>query len=146
MTAPLEPSTVARAVERLALIEQQRTACALAAQGMATSEIAERMATSEARVRLMVATGRGAEEEPEEIILRAAVEGADRTALVERLSAITYTARRYAPDPFDGAVSGTWDQVRQAWHEGLLSDNEYEQVAAVARPADACVDEGADRR
>ena len=71
---------------------------------------------------------------PEEIILRATVDGADRDALVKRLTECTYTFRRHAPAPIEGAVSGSWDDVKHAFVTGLLSQGEYERVRDAVKP------------
>lgn len=62
-------------------------------------------------------------ESPEEIILHAAADG---TPLVASWCGawpkFHHTFRPRAPEPFEGAVSVTWDEVRPAFMTGLLSE------------------------
>lgn len=67
-------------------------------------------------------------ESPEEIILRAVAEGTPRHELVRRLAQFHYTFRQRAPEPFEGAVTGSWDEVRHAFVTGLLTEREFERV------------------
>ncbi len=120
-----------RARQRLDRIEEMRDARRLATVGQSAQQIADHLDTTEDRAfRMLKATeGRSVDEvTPEEIILRFAAGGGDRGRLVERLSACAFTYREYAPEPFDGAVSGSWDDVRRAVTEGLLSQDEYDLV------------------
>ena len=75
-------------------------------------------------------------ESPEQVILRAAVDGSDRNALVVRLGEFTYTFRKHAPEPFEGATSGTWDDIKHASVTGLLSPAEARAVARAVAARD----------
>jgi hypothetical protein len=71
---------------------------------------------------------------PREIILRANRDGTDRTELVRRLSEFSYSFTEYAPYPFEGSRPGTWNQVLAALANGLLSQDEYDQIESVVQP------------
>lgn len=124
-------ATRRRARQRLDRIEEMRDARCLATAGQSVQQIADHLDTTEARaLRMLKATeGRSVDEvTPEEVILQLAALGGDRRRLVERLSKCTFTYRQHAPEPFDGAISGSWDDVRRAVTEGLLSQDEYDLV------------------
>lgn len=123
--------------ERLDRINEIRDAARLSKSGLGQRDIAEVLRTTQPRVHRMLKAAQSLpleEETPEELILRAAIEPTDRARLVKRLSSMTYTFKRYAPTPFDGAVSGTWDQVKAAVVAGLLTPSEYEEVRGAVRP------------
>jgi hypothetical protein len=126
-----------RARERLDRIEEMRDAQELAQAGKAQRDIADLLHTTQPRVHRMLKAMEGRSVDfttPEEIILRATVDGADRDALVERLAEYGYTFRQHAPEPFEGAIDGSWDDVRHAFMTGLLSQGEYERVHAAVKP------------
>lgn len=130
---------VRRAQERLARIDDAKAARRLANAGRSQREVAEILHTTQPRVHrlLRAAQARGADPDeptPEELILRATVEGWERPTLVAALSALTYAPRGRAPEPFEGATPSGWDQVRDALNDGLLSPGEYGQVLAAVRP------------
>ena len=127
---------VRRAQERLLRIEDMKAAAALSDAGMSQREIATTLATTQPRIQgmLKAVEGRGRIVWPEEIILRAAVSRSSRTKLIDALSQLEYTFGEHAPEPFDGAVRGTWDEVAAAYVSGLLSKEEYERVRAAVRP------------
>lgn len=130
-------ATVRRARERLDRIEEMRDAQKLAQAGKPQRDIADLLRTTQPRVhRMLKATeGRPADEAtPEEVILRATVDAVDREGLVERLSTRSYTFRAHAPEPFEGATSGSWDDVKHAYMTGLLSQEEYERVRDAVKP------------
>lgn len=130
-------ATLRRAQERLARIEDMRDAQRLAEAGMAQRDIADLLHTTQPRVHRMLRAMEGRESEavtPEEIILRATVGDGSRAELVKRLSAVTYTLRQYAPAPFGGAISGSWDDVKHAFVSGLLTKREFERVRAAVKP------------
>lgn len=136
MTYPgADAATLDRARERLNRIEEIREAQRLASTGRSEPEIADLLDTTRPRVRRMLsAANRLDVETPEEIILRAAVDGSDRNALARRLGEFTYTFRTHAPRPFEAATSGSWDDIKHAYATGLLSSDEARAVAkAVAR-------------
>jgi len=77
---------------------------------------------------------------PEEIILRATVEGTARSLLVKQLCALDYTFTESATYNREDPKPGTWGQVSAAHRLGLLGDEEYEIVrSAVKPPAPAIV-------
>lgn len=126
-----------RMKDRLARIEEMREAWQLADAGKTQREVADILQTTQPRVHRMLKAMEGRDPEtpsPEEIILRAAVEGTPRADLVRRLAQFHYTFRQHAPEPFEGAVSGTWDEVRHAFVTGLLSEREFERVRDRVRP------------
>lgn len=137
VTAIEKAATRRRAVERLARIEEMRDAKRLADAGKAQREIADLLHTTQPRVHRMLRAMEGRESDavtPEEIILRATVGDVPRADLVKRLAAFRYTFRQHAPAPFEGAVSGSWDDVKHAFVNGLLTEGEFEHVRAAAKP------------
>jgi predicted XRE-type DNA-binding protein len=137
VTAIEKAATLRRARERLDRIEEMRDAQKLAQAGRPQRDIADLLHTTQPRVHRMLRAMEGRVSDaatPEEIILRATVDGADRDALVKRLTECTYTFRRHAPAPIEGAVSGSWDDVKHAFVTGLLSQGEYERVRDAVKP------------
>lgn len=133
-TAIAEAAMRSSAQKRLDRIEEIRVAHTMAAEGLGEGEIAGVLTTTQKRVRRMLRAKDHAETSPEEMILRATVEGSDRDALVRRLSLLEYTFRVYAPDPAEGANPGSWDQVKQAYLTGLLTKEEYLAVLGAVTP------------
>ncbi|WP_210687465.1 hypothetical protein [Mycolicibacterium sp. GESEQ-9] len=127
---------IRRARARLDRIEEMRAAEELRKLGKSQREIAELLIVTQPRVGRLL---RGAETlgdapTPEELILRATVEGAPRDLLVRELRAYPYTFTEYAPAPHEGSVPGTWSQVNTAHKLGLLSVEEYENIRVAVRP------------
>lgn len=127
---------IRRARERLDQIEEMRAAAELNKLGKSQREIADLLITTAPRVGRLLrgAQTLGDAPTPEELILRATVEGAPRDLLVGGLRAYDYTFTEYAPAPHEGSVPGTWSQVSAAHQLGLLSDVEYENVLSAVRP------------
>jgi hypothetical protein len=126
-----------RVKDRLARIEEMREAQQLADAGKTQRDIADILQTTQPRVHRMLKAmeDRDAEaESPEEIILLAAANGTPRPELVRRLTQFHYTFRQRAPQPFEGAVTGSWDEVRHAFVTGLLTEREFERVRDVVKP------------
>ena len=123
---------------RLNRIEEMRDVVILLRRGRSQRQIAELLGSTQPRIgrieKAIAARGGTVEVTPEEIILRATVEQADRHELVNRLSAIEYSFGETAPFPMEGATSGSWDDIEDAYFEGLLSEEEYEQVRPAVNP------------
>lgn len=122
--------------DRLSAIDEMRDALQLEREGKTQREIADILKTTQPRVHRLLRGARafGDGVIPEELILRAAVNGESREALVDTLSSLTYTFTTHAPSPHEGSIPGTWTQVGAAHVLGLLSDKEYESVCAAVRP------------
>lgn len=122
--------------ERLDAIEEMRDACRLQQAGKSQREIAEILRTTQPRAGRLLRGARalGEAETPEEVILRATLDGTPRDVLVKQLSAMRYTFTEFAPAPHEGSVPGAWAQVGAAHLLGLLSDEEYESVRAAVKP------------
>ena len=137
VTAIEKSANLRRARERLDRIEEMRDAQTLERAGKSQRDIADLLHTTQPRVHRMLKAmeGRGDDDAtPEEIILRATVDGSDRDALIKRLAEFRYTFRQHAPEPFEGAVGGSWDDVKHAFMTGLLSQGEYERVRDAVKP------------
>lgn len=121
---------------RLDQIDETRAAVELNRPGESQREIADLLTTTQPRVGRLLrgAQTLGDAPTPEELILRATVEGAPRDLLVRDLQAHPYTFTEYAPAPHEGSVPGNWSQVNTAHQLGLLSEEEYETVRAAVRP------------
>lgn len=136
--APIAKQALVRQAQaRLHRIEEIRDASTLAAKGLGQREIAEILRTTQPRVHRMLKATQGRpldKPSPEELILRATVTKTSRADLLAALKQMDYTFRKHAPAPFDGAVSGTWDQVQAAAVEGLLTSEEYEEIRGVVQP------------
>ncbi len=130
---------VRRAQERLLRIEDMRAASHLKRSGMSQREIANVLSTTQPRVGRLLrgANALGDAPSPEEIILRATVEGTPRGKLLKQLRGLDYTFTQFAPYPHEGSVPGTWTQVSTAHQLGLLSDEEYESVRSAVQPPTA---------
>ncbi|EFQ84358.1 nucleotidyltransferase domain protein [Aeromicrobium marinum DSM 15272] len=141
---PQSPSAVAaataerlrRAHERLARLEELRSMRALSDGGVPPEQIAATVGTTVARVRakLRVVERRGTGPWPEELILRAAIDGSSRTDLVAALSRMSYTFGEHAPYPHEGSTSGTWDEITSGYVGGWLSKAEFHEILAAVRP------------
>ncbi|MBB2893462.1 hypothetical protein [Flexivirga oryzae] len=127
---------VRRAQERLVRIEDIRAASRLRRGGRTQRQIAEILHVTQPRVHrmLIAAEAIGDGVTPEEVILRATVDGADRGTLVQTLAGLTYTFTEYAPGVMDGSRPGTWLQVEVAAASGLLTEDEFDRVRAVVQP------------
>lgn len=127
-----------RAREYLVRREQMRTAKVLLDQGQSEAEIASALQVDAARAHRLLRSMELHEGDlavtPREQIYRVTVEGGDRSALVAWLSEFPHTFTEYAPEPFDGSIPGTWTQVCVALLTGLLSQKEYDQIAAKVCP------------
>ena len=130
---------VRRALERLLRIDDMRAASQLKRSGMNQREIADVLSTTQPRVGRLLrgASVLGDAPSPEEVILRAAVDGTPRGKLVKQLRGLDYTFTQFAPYPHEGSVPGTWTQVSTAHQLGLLGDEEYESVSSAVQPPTA---------
>lgn len=130
---------VRRAHERLLRIDDMRAARHLKQSGMNQRQIADVLSTTQPRVGRLLrgANALGDALSPEEIILRATVDGTPRGKLLEQLRGLDYTFTKFAPYPHEGSVPGTWTQVSAAHQLGLLSDEEYESVSSAVQPPTA---------
>ncbi|BBY29946.1 hypothetical protein GCM10023114_15640 [Mycolicibacterium sediminis] len=130
---------VRRALERLLRIDDMRAASQLKRSGMNQREIADVLSTTQPRVGRLLrgASALGDAPSPEEVILRATVDGTPRGKLVEQLRGFDYTFTQFAPYPHEGSIPGTWTQVSTAHQLGLLSDEEYESVSSAVQPPTA---------
>lgn len=122
----------------LHFLDRLRDVKACADCGLGTEGTAVVLGLPQARVARLLASlkfgGGSPEPEPEEIILHAYVDRADRSELLEQLKAYPYTFGECAPWPHDGYLPGTWDQVVSAMYQDLLSWDEFDQLrAAVGR-------------
>ncbi|MEP7738000.1 hypothetical protein ABKW28_10140 [Nocardioides sp. 31GB23] len=132
-----------RAIERLARlrlseIEEMRDVCLLWRDGLSQRDIAERLNTTQPRIgrieKILGTPDRTPPESVEELILRTVVQHGDRAALVAALKKFPFTYGEAAPAPFEGTTTGTWDDIEDAYFEGLLTKDEYEEIRAVAGP------------
>ena len=130
---------VRRAYERLLRIDDMRAARQLKRSGMNQRQIADVLSTTQPRVGRLLrgANALGDVPSPEEIILRATVDGTPRGKLLKQLRGLDYTFTQFAPYPHEGSVLGTWTQVSTAHQLGLLSDEEYESVSSAVQPPTA---------
>lgn len=133
MTEPEADLDLAR--QHLARIAERREAHRLVQEGHTAEEIAEEIGTPTARARRLVKVAErlGVEETPLEVIMRAAVDGTDRSILLERLKGWPYTFAEWAPNG-EAKTRGSWDDVDQACFEGLLSISEFEEIRAAVEP------------
>jgi hypothetical protein len=107
---------------------------------MSQREIADVLGTTQPRVHRMLKATEGTDPDQisaEELFLRAFIDRTDCEILVEALSLRSYTFTEFAPEPSDGSVPGTWNEVRSAVINGLVNREEYEQVVASVKPASA---------
>nr|WP_046284143.1 helix-turn-helix domain-containing protein [Mycobacterium sp. UM_NZ2] len=126
-----------RAVDRLKRIGNIRAAAQLSEAGATATQIAERLGIAEPTVHRLQAGARvlgDVEGSPEEMILRAFVDGTDRAELVVALSVYPYTFPEYAPYPHEGKTLSTWDQVEAAAVAGFISRDEFLRIHAAVNP------------
>lgn len=121
-----------QARQRVDRLDELRAVKNAADRDLTQRDIAELLATSQAKVhRLLKAlerTGGDLSVDPEELILRAFVYDADRAKLVDDLKGFRFTFGEEAPFPHEGRLPGTWDQVVAAFAQGLLSEEEFDEV------------------
>ncbi|MGG5753650.1 hypothetical protein ACQ3I4_13650 [Zafaria sp. Z1313] len=121
-----------QARQRLDILDETRAALQAKQSGLNQRQIADLLVTSQPKVhRLLKAIDRrGGElnEDPEELILRAFVYDTPRDELVERLVEFQYSFGEDAPDPHEGRIPGTWDQVVSAAAQGLLNEDEFAAI------------------
>lgn len=92
----------------------------------------ERMSRAVARLaKLDALRVADAEPQPEELILRAYVDGSDRGELIAALSRVEYTFPEYIED---SRRTGTWDQVILAFYLDYISVEELAEVRAAVNP------------
>ncbi|ULP48043.1 hypothetical protein [Mycolicibacter virginiensis] len=126
-----------RAEERLQRIADIRTVSRLSAAGKDPDEIAAELQLAEPLVdRLLRSAGVviDVEGSPEELILRAYLDGSPREQLIDQLSRYRYTFPEYAPFPHEGKTHSTWDHVEAAAVAGFISVEEFLQVHAAVNP------------
>lgn len=131
MAGLLREAAVVRAEERLVRIKKVRAAWKLHRAGASQREIADQLGISQPsvhRILKLAELQQPTDISPEELILQATVDGSSRDDLVKRLSSMSYTFGSLAPWPFDGATTGTWDQVVASYATGLLSADEFKRV------------------
>jgi hypothetical protein len=121
-----------QARQRLVRCDELRAAMEFLHRGLTPRDVADLLSISEAQAgRLLKAAARHGpilQPEPEEIILRAFIDGTGRRELVETLKAFQYTFSQEAPPPHEGRLPGTWDQVVAAHAQGLLSSDEFDEI------------------
>jgi hypothetical protein len=127
-----------QARQRVDLLDDLRAVQNVAQRNFSQREIAEVLATSQAKVhRMLKAIERregNLDLDPEEIILRAFAYDTPRQELVAKLKTFAYTFGEEAPYPHEGRIPGSWDQVVAAVAQGLLSEEEFNDVrAAIGR-------------
>lgn len=127
---------VRSAVVKLARIDNIRAAVRLARAGKSQRDIAEMLHVTQPVVHRMLRDAEflGTAIDPEEIILRATVDGTSRDDLVASLSSWKYTFAGYAPYPAEGGTPGSWTQVEHGYYRGMLSRAEYERICAAVQP------------
>ena len=81
-------------------------------------------------VEWMGTQGRAAIQEylPRELVARRALGEISSEQMMADLTTRTYTFGHVTPDTSGFYVAGTWDDVRNAWSEGHLSDAEFEVI------------------
>lgn len=118
-----------RALDRIADL---RAVAAVAAAGKTPLDIATLLHMSEARVRRAIDSlgrrGGNVDVEPRERILLAFVDDSSRTELICTLRGLTYTRGVNAPPPHEGRIKGTWDQIIEAYAQGMLTDPEFTEL------------------
>lgn len=131
-----QKALVRRAHQRLLAIGEMRDARSLERSKKSQREIAAILRTTQPRVGRLLREARilGEATTPEEIILRATVEGTARRLLVKRLCALDYTFTEATIQHRGSPKQGTWGQVAAAHRSGLLGDMEYEIVRSMVRP------------
>ncbi|MGV9709566.1 hypothetical protein ACWDTI_02725 [Gordonia sp. NPDC003424] len=136
-----QKAIVRRAQQRLLAIAEVRDAHRLEQSEKSQREIAVILQTTQPRVGRLLREARelGETTTPEEIILRATVEGTCRSLLVERLCALDYSFTESTMQHHGSPKQGPWAQVVAAHRLGLLGDAEYEVVRSAVRPPAATV-------
>lgn len=127
-----------QARQRVDRLDELRAARNAADRSLTQRDIAELLATSQTQVhRLLQALERRGgtlAQDPEEMILRAFAYDSSRDELVKALKVFPYTFGEDAPYPHEGRLPGTWDQVVAAYAQGMLGEEEFNEVrAAIGR-------------
>lgn len=123
-----------QARQRVDRLDELRAAKNAADRNLTQREIADLLATSQTQVhRLLQALERRGgtiEQDPEEIILRTFAYDSSRDEMVKALKVFPYTFGEEAPYPQEGRLPGTWDQVVTAYAQGMLGEDEFDEVSA----------------
>lgn len=69
---------------------------------------------------------------PMEIISRYWLEMITHEQMMADLQARTYTAGHIPEGGYDAWVRGTWDEVRHAYHVGMLTEEDYQRLEPLA--------------
>ena len=129
--APRVRLQAARAWEELAALEKTRAALGAADDGMSQREIGELLDVPQTEVHRLLRRARTSgrdwgREGARELILRYRAGLISRGTMVGSLSS---AERGRSGDGFeDGYVPGAWDEIRDAYLDGLLADDEYDEL------------------
>ncbi|MFT3873150.1 MAG: hypothetical protein QM714_10965 [Nocardioides sp.] len=125
-----------RALRELVEIEQIRAALNAERDGRTQREIGRLLGVSQTEVHRMLRRAKNAGTDwvrvaPRELILRYRAGLISRGTLLGRLNGIE--EGQVAPHSGDGYTPGAWDQVRDAFMDGLLTEDEYEELRKQSR-------------
>lgn len=128
--------SAARALRELVEIEQIRAALNAERDGRTQREIGRLLGVSQTEVHRMLRRAKNAVTDwvrvaPRELILRYRAGLISRGTLLGRLNGLD--EGQVAPHSGDGYTPGTWDQVRDAFMDGLLTEDEYEDLREQSR-------------
>ena len=128
--------SAARALRELVEIEQIRAALNAERDGRTQREIGRLLGVSQTDVHRMLRRAKNAGTDwvrvaPRELILRYRAGLISRGTLLGRLNDLD--EGQVAPHSGDGYAPGTWDQVRDAFMDGLLTEDEYEELREQSR-------------
>lgn len=126
-----------RSARELMALRRARSVLRAANQNQTQRWIAENLGCSQTEVHRTLRSARAQHldegETVRELLLRLGVNEVSRGYVVGRLSGISKGVS--APRELeDGYVRGDFDDVRVAWHEGLIDDDLYEEIRAASTP------------
>jgi len=133
---PLRTDMRETAAEVLALIDSDRRFERLLRQGLTPQQVAERTGEEERfvlTVKRMMDRGEPVRPEtPEELGFRRFLGQISSQEMMDRLRSWPYTFSRIRG--YDGYERGSWDDIDSLRSDGLLSDQEYDELRAITDP------------
>ncbi|WP_024819028.1 hypothetical protein [Arthrobacter sp. 31Y] len=148
MPTTLRPLQIAYAQKELARLDHIRAVMSAHKDGASQTAIANDAGISQAEVsrilRRIEAVPGAVARSPREVILRHAAGQLDHTSMLTELVSWNYSFAQDAEpeNPLSVRTSGSWEQVTDALHRGLLSDDDFDYLLEHVRKSFAGTTKG----
>ncbi|MCM0616737.1 hypothetical protein HAV21_05870 [Paenarthrobacter sp. MSM-2-10-13] len=148
MPTTLRPLQIAYAQKELARLDHIRAVMAAHKDGASQTAIANDAGISQAEVsrilRRVEAVPAAIARSPREVILRHAAGQLDHASMLTELVSWNYSFAQDAQpeNPLSVRTSGSWEQVTDALHRGLLSDDDFDYLLEHVRRSSADTTKG----